>query len=126
MILTLFQVFFLLFSTSSAGMAPGGNKLAMWLNTPENMGTLYSQGAQIINQLPPPRDIAELEKMIMRIGDEIEQKIELLKALAGGKHPAIARRLDKLGMSPDKGVLMRLMSAKSAPHLHMLLKKEGY
>ena len=26
----------------------------------------------------------------------------------------------------NEGVLMRLMAAKSAPHLNMLLKKEGY
>merc|ERR1719517_81481 len=130
MILTLFPVFFLLFSTCSAEMAAGGNKIKMWLNTPENMNMLYSQSKGIINQLPPPRDIAELEKIVRRIGDEIEQKVELLKALAAGRHPAISKRLEGLGwgsgVSPDTDVLSRLLTAKSAPHLHVLLQKEGY
>ena len=40
--------------------------------------------------------------MIMMIGNEIEIKIELLKALAGGKHPALAQRLGKLGIQARK------------------------
>merc|ERR1719192_533240 len=124
--LMLVQVLFLLISTPSFSSAHGaGAGVGLWLNTPENMNMVWELSKMIFHKLPSPKNMDELEEMTRKSGDVIRKKIEIFKALNMGYHPRISLRLGKLGMSPDKGVLTRLLDFQSIQHLDKLMKKEG-
>merc|ERR1719510_2820716 len=127
MILMLFQVFFFLISSSFSfkGIAPPyptkGSNVKMWLNTPKNMETLWNIAKRTIDDLPPPRNINELERMVFDLGEITFKQISLLKSVAEGSHPSVEPKLEALGAEPDEGVLQKLLVAESLPHMHRIL-----
>merc|ERR1739848_234030 len=127
MILMLFQVLFLLISPSLSfkGITPPyptrGSNVKMWINTPKNMEMLWNIGKRIVDDLPPPRNINELERMRFTLGDITFKQLKLLKAVAEGSHPSIEPKLEALGTEPDEGVLQKLLVAESEPHMHQIL-----
>merc|ERR1719219_1725575 len=140
MMLVLLQVFFLFASAAASASGPpirppttqpgvdglNPSTLKEWLDDPKNMATLWGLAKQTLIALPPPKNLDELEYFLITINKVVSQKVALLKLLINGGHPDIARRLQSIGPNPDPGVLMRLLNANSAPHLHQLLKREGY
>merc|ERR1719219_468417 len=138
MMLVLLQVFFLFASAAASASGPPitpptqtGDGLTPrnvkeWLDDPKNMKLLWALGKETLMALPPPKNLDELEYFLITISKVVSQKVALLKFLINGGHPDIARRLQSIGPNPDPGVLKRLLNANSAPHLHQLLKREGY
>merc|ERR1719219_163220 len=130
MMLVLLQVFFLFISASfsstqkpppvtSPGLTPRNVK--EWLDDPKNMKLLWALGKETLMALPPPKNLDELEYFLITINKVVSQKLALLKLLANGGHPEVARKLEALGPNPHPGVLKRLLNANSAPHLNQLL-----
>merc|ERR1739847_19358 len=139
MMLVLLQVFFLFASAAASASGPpisppttqtgdglNPRNVKEWLDDPKNMAILWGLAKQSLLVLPPPKNLDELEYFLITINKVVSQKVALLKLLINGGHPEVARRLQRIGPNPDPGVLMRLLNANSAPHLHQLLKREGY
>merc|ERR1719219_2123558 len=107
--LVLLQVFFL-FISSSLSSTPHPNSFTPgnvkeWLDNPHNMAMLWNLGKQILMGLPPPKNLGELESILTIAGQVLGQKLALLKALAGGDHPELSKKLEALGPNPHPGVL---------------------
>merc|ERR550519_718389 len=137
MLVMLLQVF-LLFISSSLSSTPVPDYIATvsgaphaprnptnlkdWLDNPKNMNMLWSLAKMALDNLPPPRNLEELENFLTTMGQIVSQKLALLKSLSAGQNPEVAKKLEALGPNPDKGVIMRLLNANSASHLDALLK----
>ena len=81
-----------------------------WLNTPQNMASLWNLGKSILDELPAPRNILELENMVFTVGEIIIRKIEIIKA--GWSSPLIGRgplRLCSDWLDPDVAEASSLM-----------------
>ena len=58
------------------------------------MASLFTLGKSILNDLPAPRNINELETMVLTVGEIIIRKIDIIKA--GWSTPLIGRGLLRL------------------------------
>ena len=69
------------------------------------MAKMWAVTKMSINAIPAPKSLQELEYLLMTMGSIVSQKLALLKALAGGKHPNLQNKLESLGHNPDRGTV---------------------
>ena len=70
------------------------SNIKTWLNTPENMASLWSLGKNMLNDLPAPRSVNELEDTFTTLNKVLKKKVDTIKA--GCSTPLIGRGLLKL------------------------------
>ena len=59
--------------------------IRQWLDNPTNMNTLWSMAKKIINDLPPPRNVGDLARILHRLFVIIRLRLQLLMELYRGR-----------------------------------------
>ena len=59
--------------------------IRQWLDNPTNMNTLWSMAKKIINDLPPPRNVGDLARLLDRLFRIIRLRLQLLMELYRGR-----------------------------------------
>merc|ERR1719412_2927363 len=149
MMLSLFQVLFLLISpsfqafqgppirpptrqgppirppTRQVTASPTDSNIKTWLNTPENMASLWSLGKSMLNNLPAPRNVPELDDTFTNLKEILEKKVELvhsiIKLLENGGDYDLEAGLESLGPEPAQDILKKLLVAEDVPQVHNIL-----
>merc|ERR1712223_2365575 len=77
-----------------------------WLDNPTNVNKLWSMAKRIINDLPPPRNVGDLARVLDRLFAIIRLRLQLIMELYRGKaNPTIYRGLAAMGSQPREAVL---------------------
>ena len=75
-----------------------------WLDNPTNMNKLWDMAKRIINDLPPPRNVGDLARVLDRLFAIIRLRLQLIMELYRGKaNPTIYRGLAAMGSQPREG-----------------------
>ena len=62
-------------------------ELKKLLDNPTYMKMLWSMAKKRVNALPPPRNLEQLEMLLISIGQIVSQKLTLAKKMTEGNHP---------------------------------------
>ena len=84
--------------------------IRQWLDNPTNMNTLWSMAKKIINDLPPPRNVGDLARILDRLFRIIRLRLQLLMELYRGRaNPTIYQGQRPL-IGPDcRDTVLRLV-----------------